>query len=441
MLSGRIFESLMVTGGLSVLNPKLTDTGIAATNNETSSAFPITNPTSWPSISCRNSPARFLNFDWQHVGRRPIDDINSEYTPQYNIFDFGVRYTTKMHGESDHLARHGKQCDQCALLVDARARQHHGAEHRQLSRASGRAEADHGLDAVRILRRYKMCTASSLALSLAWTASAQTPKCVPPSSQQLIIYRAGSLTRAFKPLEDTFTCQTGIQVKDVAMGSVDAGRQITAGGQACDLYAPADLPGHRSVHETRRLCGFRYRVRPWQDGAGIFGEAVWRRRNCLPSPNPVAAFHPPDSIPKASAKWYEILTMPGVAIGGGNPFLDPGAYRGPMIFQLAEAYYKVPNLYNNMLEHVVTPGPRLRELLSASSSIFSSPMNTMPERRRATNPDYRYVNLPDEIDLSDPAKDAYYRQHAVVVLPGLGTPRSARTVCGSGRAASHGASP
>jgi iron complex outermembrane receptor protein len=33
MLSGRILESLMVTGGLSVLNPKLTDTGIAATNN------------------------------------------------------------------------------------------------------------------------------------------------------------------------------------------------------------------------------------------------------------------------------------------------------------------------------------------------------------------------------------------------------------------------
>ena len=56
----------------------------------------------------------------------------------------------------------------------------------------------------------------------------------------MIIYRAGSLTRAFKPLEAAFTCQTGIQVKDEAMGSVDAGRQITAGGQACDLYAPAD---------------------------------------------------------------------------------------------------------------------------------------------------------------------------------------------------------
>ena len=34
-------------------------------------------------------------------------------------------------------------------------------------------------------------------------------------------------------------------------------------------------------------------------------------------------------IPQAVAKWYEILTMPGVSIGRGNPFLDPGAYRAP----------------------------------------------------------------------------------------------------------------
>ena len=77
-------------------------------------------------------------------------------------------------------------------------------------------------------------------LLLASIMTAQTTNCAPPSSQQLIIYRAGSLTRAFTPLIKAFTCQTGIQVKDMPMGSVDAGRQITAGGQACDLYAPAD---------------------------------------------------------------------------------------------------------------------------------------------------------------------------------------------------------
>src|ERR1700727_1148063 len=78
------------------------------------------------------------------------------------------------------------------------------------------------------------------AVFLAFGAAAQTTTCVPPSGQQLIIYRAGSLTRAFAPIIKAFTCETGIQVKDNAMGSVDAGRQITAGGQACDLYAPAD---------------------------------------------------------------------------------------------------------------------------------------------------------------------------------------------------------
>jgi len=85
-----------------------------------------------------------------------------------------------------------------------------------------------------------MSRALLLTLLLASVAAAQTTTCAPPSNQQIIIYRAGSLTRAFKPLEAAFTCQTGIQVKDEAMGSVDAGRQITAGGQACDLYAPAD---------------------------------------------------------------------------------------------------------------------------------------------------------------------------------------------------------
>jgi ABC-type molybdate transport system substrate-binding protein len=74
-----------------------------------------------------------------------------------------------------------------------------------------------------------------LTLSLTSSALPQDTSCAPPSKQQLIIYRAGSLTRAFQPLEKTFTCQTGVQVKDMSMGSVDAGRQITAGGQACDL--------------------------------------------------------------------------------------------------------------------------------------------------------------------------------------------------------------
>jgi molybdate/tungstate transport system substrate-binding protein len=272
-----------------------------------------------------------------------------------------------------------------------------------------------------------------VALALfAWTlgspADAQTSECVLPSNRQVIIFRAGSLTRAFAPLEKAFTCQTGIQVKDTAMGSVDAGRQITAGGQACDLYAPAD---YLDIDLFMKPAGYADFTIVFAHGKMVLAySAMGLAAKKLP---PIAEpgsppFHPPDSIPKAASKWYEILTMPGVAIGGGNPFLDPGAYRGPMIFQLAEQFYHVPNLYNNLLEHVVVPGPDSTGIALGKGFDFQFTYEHNARATAATNPDYRYVNLPDEISLSDAAKDSYYRQHAVVVLPGLGTPRSARTI-------------
>jgi molybdate/tungstate transport system substrate-binding protein len=259
------------------------------------------------------------------------------------------------------------------------------------------------------------------AMSLASIASAQT--CVPASSQQLIIYRAGSLTRAFAPLVKTFTCQTGIDVKDVAMGSVEAGRQITAGGQACDLYAPAD---YLDIDLFMKPAGYANFNIVFAHGKMVLAySASGLAAKKLP---PIAQAGSAAKVPLAVANWYEILTMPGVAIGGGNPFLDPGAYRGPMIFQLAEAYYKTPNLYNNMLGHVVIAGSDPSAPTLGRGFDFQLTYEHNARATAQTNPDYRYLNLPDEINLSDPAKDAYYRQNAVVVLPGLGTPRSARTI-------------
>src|SRR3984893_17912411 len=150
-----------------------------------------------------------------------------------------------------------------------------------------------------------------LSLSLASAAAAQTANCVPAANQQLIIYRAGSLTRAFKPLEATFTCQTGIQVKDMAMGSVDAGRQITAGRQACDLYAPAD---YLDIDLFMKPAGYAEFDIVFAHGRMVLAYSVSLvAAKKLP---PIA--EPGSQPPKASAKWGEILTMTGVTIGAGN---------------------------------------------------------------------------------------------------------------------------
>jgi molybdate/tungstate transport system substrate-binding protein len=264
-------------------------------------------------------------------------------------------------------------------------------------------------------------------LLLAQVMTAQTTDCAAPSNQQLIIYRAGSLTRAFTPLIKSFTCQTGIQVKDSAMGSVDAGRRITAGGEKCDLYAPAD---YLDIDLFMKPAGYADFDIVFAHGRMVLAYSVsGLAAKKLP---PIAEaggtpFHPPVSIPKTARNWYQILAMPGVAIGGGNWFLDPGAYRAPMIFQLAEEYYKSPSLYNSLLGHLVITGQNSGAVLGKQFD-FQFTYEHNARATAASDPDYRYVDLPDALNLSDPAKDAYYRQHAVVVLPGLGTPRSAKTI-------------
>jgi molybdate/tungstate transport system substrate-binding protein len=257
---------------------------------------------------------------------------------------------------------------------------------------------------------------------------AQTKTCVPLSGEELIIYRAGSLTRAFLPLEETFTCQTGIRIKDVAMGSVDAARQITAGGQKADLYAPAD---YLDIDLLMKPAGYSDFNILFAQGKMVlaYSESSVVAKKLPPITAPGSRpFRAPGSIPKATERWYEVLLTPGVTVGGGHPFLDPGAYRGPMIFQLSEAFYKVPNLYNNLLEHAVIPGPDPTGTALGRLFDFQFTYEHNARATAAANADYRYVNLPEELNLSDQTKDRFYRENAVVVIPGLGTARSPRTV-------------
>jgi molybdate/tungstate transport system substrate-binding protein len=259
-------------------------------------------------------------------------------------------------------------------------------------------------------------------------SSGQTPGCVPPTNQKLTLYRAGSLTAAFKPLLATFTCQTGIQVTDVPGASVDKARQCTAGGQSCDLYASAD---YSNIDLFLKPAGYADFTILFAQGRMVlaYSASNLAQKNLPPiTATESGAFNPPTSIPKASANWYKILTSPSVAIGSGVPFLDPGAYRSYLIFQLAQQYYNSPMLYDELMQHLVIPGgdrsaPALGRLYD-----FQFTYEHSARAMARKDPDFRYVDLPDEINLSHPVQDAYYAKNSVVVLPGLGTVRSAQSI-------------
>src|ERR1700730_16681829 len=82
--------------------------------------------------------------------------------------------------------------------------------------------------------------AATLASSLLASRVGAQADCVQPTDQQLTVYHAGSLSAAFTPVEQAFTCKTGVQVQDMTGGSVDLLRQVTAGGKPADIVASAD---------------------------------------------------------------------------------------------------------------------------------------------------------------------------------------------------------
>jgi molybdate/tungstate transport system substrate-binding protein len=276
--------------------------------------------------------------------------------------------------------------------------------------------------------RVRSLVIALLALALVLSSSGQSPSCVPPTNQKLTIYRAGSVTAAFKPLVEAFTCQTGIQVEEKTGSSVGMARQCVNASPTCDLYASADYSNIDSFLKPAGYADFNIVFAQGRMVLAYSASSVAEKK--LPSitdPNS-APFNPPNAIPKASANWYQILTMPGVAIGGGVPFLDPGAYRAFLIFQLAQDYYKAPMLYDNLMQHLVIPGGDHSVPPLGKKFDFQFMYEHSAQAMAKTNPDFRYVNLPDEMNLSDAAMNAYYAKHAVVVLPGLGTSRSAQSI-------------
>jgi len=233
----------------------------------------------------------------------------------------------------------------------------------------------------------------------------------------LIIYHAGSVSAAIKAAEAAFTRATGVPVQDVAGGSVALARKVASGQVPCDLYAGADYEVIDRMLVPDGLATYSIR---FATGAMVLAYTT-SSQNAATIAAKGAAFQPPDRIPEAAPDWYLQLAQPGVKIAGSHPFLDPGAYRADFIFQLAQDHYHVPNLYGDLLAHYViatAPGG----LGTAFDYQFAYEHGAAEKAR--TDPSYRYVRLPEEVNLGGAALDALYGR-ASITIPGLQSPGAA----------------
>jgi molybdate/tungstate transport system substrate-binding protein len=213
-------------------------------------------------------------------------------------------------------------------------------------------------------------------------------------------------------------------VVDTSGGSVDLVRRYAAGRLECDVIAPADHLVIETMLRPARLVEYTI----------VFATGRMVLAYVATDPKASAlkvtgAFNPPSSIPQVHPDWHEALTAPGVRISGAHPFMDPGGYRTHMIFELAQSHYKVPGLYNALLQHyqvgvadpsAATPAPVLGKDFNFQ---FTYEHTAAAAAKRDSS--YRYAMLPEEIDLSSSKQDLY---PSGVTIPGLGIQGSMASV-------------
>lgn len=217
-----------------------------------------------------------------------------------------------------------------------------------------------------------------------------------PSTTPLVIYHAGSLTVPVHALADAFSRQhPEVRFETQAGGSRTMARKISELGQQADILMVADYT------VIDHLLKPRY--------------AAWNVRFATNAM--VIAYTDRSSYADEinADNWYRILLRDGVVYGHSDPNADPCGYRTLMVWQLAEIYYHQPGLAQQLGDHCPPSQvrPKAVELLAL---LESGDMDYAFEYLSvAVQHHLRYVSLPPQINLSDPAQAAFYAQAQVQV--------------------------
>lgn len=212
--------------------------------------------------------------------------------------------------------------------------------------------------------------------------------CNRPAKDKVIIFHAGSLALPFKTIADLYMEQyPDREIEMEAAGSVASARKITELGKPCDIMASAD-----------------YQI---IDRMLIPQYASW---NIIFAANSmVIAFTDRSWMASEinSENWHEILQRSDVVYGRADPNSDPCGYRSILTMQLAGEYYSIPGFTDLLLQkdiNMVRPKEvDLLALLEARAVDYIFIYRSVAQQHSL-----RYIELPAEIDLSDPRLNPHY---------------------------------
>ena len=217
-------------------------------------------------------------------------------------------------------------------------------------------------------------------------------------SGPLVVYNAGSLAAPFRELLAAFVRKhSNVRPMQESSGSLEAARKLTELGKIPDVIAVADYNVIAKLLMPRQATWYI----SFASNAMVlsYSDRSTASREITP------------------LNWWRILLRPGVRWGSSDPRLDPNGYRAHMVFQLAEIQYHEPRLAAR-LEAALQPRylrpneAQLTGLVQAGELDYAWSYESL-----ARGGGLRWLQLPPEIDLSDPALSARYAQAEVVISP------------------------
>lgn len=208
-------------------------------------------------------------------------------------------------------------------------------------------------------------------------------------SGKLIIFHAGSLAEPVQALTEAFRARyPGVTVQTEASGSNEAARKIRELGREADLLLSADyrVIDHLLIPEFAE------------------GNIRFARNEMVIAYTDRSRYA--DEV--STDNWYEIIGRDGIICGRADPNTDPCGYRTLMVWQLAEAHYRIPGLYHRLearcpKAYIRPKSVELIALLQSGDVDYA-----FEYRSVALQHGFRFVELPPEINLGSEEYATFY---------------------------------
>lgn len=247
------------------------------------------------------------------------------------------------------------------------------------------------------------------ALALLCFLAAYPPARLP--AQRLTVFNAGSLGRPLREALQEFSRRDpGIETAQENAGSLESARKLTELHKIPDVIALADEAVFPALLMPAQVSWYAAFAR---------NEMVLAYTDRSTGADQVNADN-----------WATILLRPGVRTGRSEPTLDPNGYRTLMVLQLEERRAHIPGLAARLLAAMPARYIRPKEADLVALLQTGELDYAWSYRSVAQASGLRFVDLPAEVDLSDPARADLYAT-ANVRIPRGASSRDSVTIRGA----------